>query len=221
MHGRRGVFAVTALACALFFTLLALVVGTTTLLQHLDRVATNRLDQFAAAHPAIAHSASTVSDIGAPLVFEVLAGIGCVVALVTRRFAQFLAIVGVLAADLALGHFLKILVDRPRPVASQALAYATGPSFPSSHALSSSAIIGVALVVITPLLRRQARVASIAVGALVVVAIGLSRVLLGVHYVSDVVGGWLLGATIVLTAAALLSDEPATPGESGRRELNR
>ena len=59
------------------------------------------------------------------------------------------------------------------------------------------------------------RRASAAAVALVIVAVGLSRVFLGVHWPSDVLGGWLLGAGWVATATALLHIAPRRGTQAG------
>jgi undecaprenyl-diphosphatase len=74
------------------------------------------------------------------------------------------------------------------------LAHASGKSFPSGHAMTSFVAFGVLIVLVHG--RRQA---IAAVAALVLVPlVGFSRLALGVHYLSDVLGAWLLGATWLL-----------------------
>ncbi|MFC4852785.1 phosphatase PAP2 family protein [Actinophytocola glycyrrhizae] len=75
---------------------------------------------------------------------------------------------------------------------------APGMSFPSGHAMSSLVSYGVLLLVFTPLLRPATRRATIAVVATLVFVIGFTRMALGVHYLSDVVAGWLLGCLWLL-----------------------
>ncbi len=111
----------------------------------------------------------------------------------------------------------KDAVDRPRPEGG--LVDAGGAAYPSGHATHAVAYVWIAIVVS---LRSRAGVtrgaAMIAAGIIAAVAIGLSRVYLGVHYLSDVNGGWALGvslfaliATIALVAAYFRQD--------GRRDV--
>lgn len=102
----------------------------------------------------------------------------------------------------AIGGVLKLLVHRVRPVVDQPLSHAPGYSFPSGHALNIAVAGSVLVVLIWPLLNRTGR--SLAAGLAVVIGIGvgLDRVLLGVHFPSDVVAGWLLG--LAVTAASWL-----------------
>ena len=95
-----------------------------------------------------------------------------------------------------LGLGLKHLVGRARPVIDDALTRAPGYSFPSGHAMNTTAT-GVTLVILLwPLLGRRGRaVLASAVGSAVVVT-GLDRVYLGAHYPSDVVAGIALGSAM-------------------------
>jgi undecaprenyl-diphosphatase len=72
------------------------------------------------------------------------------------------------------------------------VATAPGNSFPSGHALGAMVVYGALLLVFLPAVRH--RKAFISAMALIVFAVGLTRVALGVHYVTDVLAGWLLGA---------------------------
>ena len=103
----------------------------------------------------------------------------------------------------ALQNLIKQLVDRARPTWPDAAFHLTTPSFPSGHAMSGIdmwAVLGVILLC-APVGGRLPRV----VGALVVavgVLLGPSRLVLGVHWPSDVLAGWLLGAAVACAAAA-------------------
>lgn len=107
-----------------------------------------------------------------------------------------------LAASLA-STLLKNLYDRPRPALVPHLDHVSSWSYPSGHATSIAAI-AIALALLVPPRWRRAAVAS---AALAILLTDLSRVTLGVHWASDVVGGTLLGA-----AAALAIAGPRRPG---------
>jgi membrane-associated phospholipid phosphatase len=88
----------------------------------------------------------------------------------------------------------KATVGRERPPAALRLVAETNESFPSGHALASVAILGVVLVVLLPSIKSTAaRVAVLGCAGLFVLAVGLSRVYLGVHWATDVIGGWVTG----------------------------
>jgi undecaprenyl-diphosphatase len=89
---------------------------------------------------------------------------------------------------------LKALIGRPRPLLPSPIAHAPGGSFPSGHALT--AVVGCAVIVL--ILCPPGRAAVWTVAVMISLAAGACRVLLGVHYVSDVVAGWIIGSVIVL-----------------------
>lgn len=93
-------------------------------------------------------------------------------------------------------------VDRPRP--PEPLASGEGPSFPSAHAAHSVIYLWLAVTVVLRLRPGMARATAVVVTGLVLTAlVGLSRVYLEVHYLSDVSGGWALGAAAFSLCAAV------------------
>jgi membrane-associated phospholipid phosphatase len=129
-----------------------------------------------------------------------------VVWLVWRRSAWWTALW--LAATCALGALLqqalKALVDRPRPVWPDPVDSAGYAAFPSGHAMTATVVCGLLLW----LLHRHGtgRVVwrtAMTVAVVSVVGVGLTRVWLGVHWPSDVVGGWVLGAFVVAVAVGV------------------
>lgn len=105
---------------------------------------------------------------------------------------------------------VKDLVARPRPPDPQ-LVPATGYSFPSGHALNSTATYGlVALHAWRSRLALTGRRLALTVPAAIPLLVGLSRAL-GVHFPSDVLGGWLAGLAVLLAVAGITwSTTPAT-----------
>lgn len=112
--------------------------------------------------------------------------------LARRRPALGLALVAAGVASTLLFHALKADFGRPRPV--HPLVATSGSSFPSGHAVHAVAWLAVALV-LAPVAGR-ARRPLIALGALITVAVGLTRVLLRAHYLTDVLAGWSLGIAV-------------------------
>jgi undecaprenyl-diphosphatase len=110
------------------------------------------------------------------------------------RRGAFILVVAVGA--MLLGPALKLLIGRPRPELFEWMAAARLSSYPSSHALQAVALWG---GVAFALARRPAaawlRTFLWAAALLLIALIGISRVALGVHYPTDVLGGWAAGAT--------------------------
>jgi undecaprenyl-diphosphatase len=110
----------------------------------------------------------------------------------------------------------KQVVDRARPGVGLRLIAEGEPSFPSGHATDSAAVfLTLGLVLAVFVLRRPlARLATVAAGGLLAAAIGVSRLVLGVHWPTDVLAGWALGATAALavTIGAALLTRAVPPG---------
>ncbi len=118
------------------------------------------------------------------------------------------ASLGVAAVAVAV---VKTIVGRGRPPVALHLVSESDASFPSGHATNSTAVfITIALVVAVFVARRPlVRVVSVAGAALASMAVGASRLVLGVHWPSDVLAGLALGGAIVLLAGAFRADTPA------------
>ena len=177
-----------------FALLLLLVVDHWGPLQRLDLRLDIHLNSFAFAHPGFVSAMQVISIVGNPATFEVL-GVLIAVALLLRRQPRL----GVWLALTVLGGGLlstvvKTAVGRKRPLLPHPVAHALSASFPSGHALGAVVGVGALLLVGLPYATPTLRAPLVVLGVLVVLAIGFSRLGLGVHYLSDVLGGYLLGA---------------------------
>ena len=122
----------------------------------------------------------------------VLLSVAFLVARGHRRLPLFLA--GATLGAWALNHVLKALFARARPDLTLALRHTSGYSFPSGHAMMSLVTFG-ALVYVAARVSHRPREQSFcaALALSIVAAISLSRVYLGVHWTSDIAGGWAAG----------------------------
>jgi len=140
-----------------------------------------------------------ITRAGSPLSMTVLGVVVGVLLLWQRRRTILIPWIAALAGGGILDDVIKQLVHRTRPV--YGAAYLTGHSysFPSGHAMGSIIALGMLLYVLGLYWHpsRLVRISSIIVACIFVVLVGVSRVYLGVHYPSDVMGGWAAGAAWV------------------------
>jgi len=106
---------------------------------------------------------------------------------------------------------VKFVVQRARPAVENAVAVAPGYSFPSGHAANTAAAGITLTVLVWPLLGPKARAVVPVAVTMAVILTALDRVLLGVHYPSDVVGGVALGGALAgASYLGYLRSNPAT-----------
>jgi membrane-associated phospholipid phosphatase len=127
----------------------------------------------------------------------------CAAALAWRRRWTELCVLLAGMALITIGfHEIKVAIDRPRPPGP--LVGSTGSAFPSGHAAHSVIYVWLATTIVVRLRRGLARATLVVVGGIVLTAlVGLSRVYLNVHYLSDVSAGWALGAACFSICAAI------------------
>ncbi len=149
--------------------------------------------------PALTEAAIVVTNVGSTVAMSIIA-VAAAGYLWWRGRRSDAALVAVVAAGAGvLVRFGKATVGRDRPPVDLRLVAEGNESFPSGHALASGAIIGVLLVVFVPSIGRPwVRAAVIGAACLFVLAIGLSRLYLGVHWATDVIGGWVTGLAWLL-----------------------
>jgi undecaprenyl-diphosphatase len=183
-------------------------------LEAADHGAAARLNGLIAGHPALVAVINRVTWLGSDGVLWTVLGVSAAVLAVRRRWrlAGYLLVTG--AGALVLDPILKSLVGRLRPVVAHPVAHGTGNSFPSGHSLGSIVCYGAVLLVFLPATRPGWPRTALRYGAgVLIAAIGISRILLGVHYLSDVVGAWALGLTwLGVTALAFDPLHSASPG---------
>ena len=159
--------------------------------------------------------------------FEVMSALGAgelrialitiiVVALMIVRFWWSAALTVVATGGAAaLETLFKLVIGRPRPHLFPHVVTAEGSSFPSGHATNTCAFALVTLYVVWHVVQHRGVTAAATLLLIaVVLLVGLSRIVLGVHYPSDVLGGYALGVTWVGSAIAFFA--PAVKAETTR-----
>jgi undecaprenyl-diphosphatase len=196
------------------FTALLLEVVAKGPVTRVDASVADTMNAWVHSHPLLVDALEVISWFGLPLWLGIMvtAGAGFVFWRGRRRLAAYLVVTVVGGSLVDTG--VKLLVDRPRPVVDHPLDTAFGTSFPSGHAMASTLTYGALVLVFLPVLNRRGRRVAIGAAFLIVVAIGCSRLLLGVHFLSDVIGGYLLGGAWLLGATAVFEiwrDEEGKP----------
>ncbi len=115
----------------------------------------------------------------------------------------------------AASQILKGVIARPRPDIFDHLVAVSTKSLPSGHAMMSLVVYGALALAVPPdIAEGRARRTALALAFLLAALIGTSRVLLAVHWPSDVIAGWALGAVVLALATPWLS--PAVSQAAGR-----
>ncbi|MGH3571396.1 MAG: phosphatase PAP2 family protein [Pseudonocardiaceae bacterium] len=157
------------------------------------------------AQPWLLAAARAATTAGSALVVDVVAAVVAIALLIIRLWRGAVLVVVARLGELASTTAVKDLLARPRPTLVDPVAHGAGYSFPSGHAAGSTAVYGALVVLVWPHVASWARALLLAAGALVICAVAASRVLLGVHYPSDVAAGAVLGLAWVAVAALLVT----------------
>lgn len=194
----RATLVIAVAGALLFLLLLVAVGGGEGALAPLDREARLAGDDVASA--GTREVAQTVTRVGSLPVVTLAVVVSAVALVIARRPTAALALIVGLVVVVVSVHLIKAGVGRARPPAGASL---TTASFPSGHAGYSTAYTAIAAALADAhLVHRRSRRALVAGGVLLTLAVGLTRMVLGVHYLSDVVAGWALGAVVFGLAAA-------------------
>lgn len=195
-----GLVAVVAGALP-FLVLLALVQTRWAPLERLDLMVADGLNAWLAGNPAWQRPTEVASELGGGATATIVLTIAVIWLMIRAqpRVALFVAVTGLGLAVLV--PVSKAVVGRERPdVLVPLVELPTNASFPSGHAMTSLVTWGVLVVAAWPLVNRRRLLASVT--TLVVVLVGVTRLVLGVHYVSDVLAGWALGAAWLAASTA-------------------
>ncbi|MEO3868222.1 phosphatase PAP2 family protein [Nonomuraea sp. B12E4] len=191
-------------------------------LNWLDARVAGELHAYALAHPLVTRALIVWTDVFGPWPWRiaVIVYAAWLFCRGTRRAAVW-AVTTVTVGGL-LGLALKIIVARARPRLPDPVALAPGDSFPSGHAVNATLGAGVLVLLLLPVLPRWGRRVAWAVACFLALSVGYTRIALGVHWVSDVVAGIVLGAAVVAATTAAFETwrrehgrRPASPVEEG------
>ncbi|HEY7177091.1 MAG TPA: phosphatase PAP2 family protein, partial [Micromonosporaceae bacterium] len=185
--------AAVSAAAVVFAVLLVLVRTQWSPLESVDRGTASDLNGLVSGDHVLVAIVKAVTWLGSDgVLWTVTISAALVLAIRQRwRLSAYLLVTG--AGALVLDPVLKSLVGRLRPVVAHPVAHGLGNSFPSGHALGSIVCYGALMLVFVPAARGRWRTSLRWAAVALVVLIGVSRLLLGVHYVSDVVGAWAVG----------------------------
>ncbi|MFD9726372.1 phosphatase PAP2 family protein [Streptomyces sp. NPDC059072] len=180
----------------------------------LDRQVARDLHAHAVTHPGVTRLMVVLTDwFWDPWTMRALAALACAwLWLRGDRERAWRVGLATLAAGVV-NQGLKALVGRERPVWPDPVHSSNYASYPSGHAMTAAVVCGL-LLWLLPRKADRARstnawaVAAWVVAVVSVAGVGFTRLYLGVHWLSDVIGGWLLGVVLVALAVCLPARRP-------------
>jgi undecaprenyl-diphosphatase len=144
-------------------------------------------------------AATDVTSLGSTTVLGIIVVLVCGLFLSFRRWREASALLLASGGGLILTNWLKDWFQRDRPPQILHAVQAINPSFPSGHAmLSATVFLTLGALIAHFAERRRVRVYALAAAVILSVTVGCSRVYLGVHWPTDVLAGWCLGAAWAL-----------------------
>lgn len=195
---QRGLIgrAIVAAAITVVFGTVSWLVVQLRPVERIDLRTSAAMHRWAIESDSVERLARWVTHLGDPLILAVVVLLTAA-SLAHRRRADLVrwlltvAIVGALTETM-----LKLVIGRTRPDLDSVFVLARGNSFPSGHAMNTAIVLGAAVwaMLATKRLDPGPAAAISAVAAVTVIAVGLTRPILGVHFLSDVVAGWILAA---------------------------
>lgn len=171
------------------------------------------------------HAARDLTSLGSVSVLVLIALIAVGMLVMQRQRLQAGLLALALGGGLFLSETMKGVFERTRPPEIYHAAGFLNASFPSGHALLSTVFyLTLGAILARVLKRRREKVYALAIGLLLALLVGATRVYLGVHWASDVLAGWFLGAAWAMACWLIewaverksrATPSPETPAESG------
>lgn len=144
-----------------------------------------------------------ISDVGSIKGLLFITALLTVYLIYKKRFTDVLFLMFVFWGSRGLNNLLKNWVERDRPEINP-IIHSAGFSFPSGHTMNSTAVLGfICFLLLIHFKSKAFRKTIIGVTVLLVALIGVSRIYLGVHYVTDIIGGFVAGIIWVLIFISL------------------
>lgn len=143
----------------------------------------------------------TVTHLGDVVLVAGVTALLIIILSLKKKYTYALLVAAGVGGAALVNLILKFMFERARPDLWQQLVTETSFSFPSGHAMASAAL---ACCVIAVFWRTKFRIPAAVLAALYTLVVGFSRLYLGVHYPTDVFGGWLLSTAWVLTIIGIL-----------------
>ncbi|MEU0564444.1 phosphatase PAP2 family protein [Nonomuraea sp. NPDC005983] len=200
----RGSLRLTVASLVAFAVLVVLVETAFEPLRLLDQGVASGLHAYARREPGLTGVLAVWTDVLGPWSWRA-AVLLCAAWLVYRGAPRpaVWAVITIIVGGF-LGTWLKVFVGRERPHFTDPVAVAPDQAFPSGHALNATLGAGVLVLLILPVLRGRPRLRALAwcVAGFLVLSVAYTRIALGVHWVSDVVGGVLLGVLVIAATTA-------------------
>jgi len=174
----------------------------------------------ALASPAMDALMNLFTLIGSIYVIPVLYAVTMIVLVVQRRYGAALFLTVASGGALLLNGAMKLFFERPRPQVPWANVL-PDYSFPSGHTMNSVAFYGALAVIIWSIAGRRWGIVAVVAATVLCTLIGISRIYLGYHYFTDVIGGALAGVSWLLITMAVFRVRPLATwwtAPSGRRQ---
>lgn len=196
-RGQRRCLAFVAGGTALALGLLtAAVLARTAVVIRPDHAVTGSAMSVVHHHHAVLDFFRVVTRIGDPRTVDIVCAVWVLAALWRRQYLLGIAVLAARLIALGAEQLLKAGVDRPRPHVLAPVAHAAGPSFPSGHSTGTTTLAALAVVLVWTGHAARLRWTVTALLTVVTIMVAASRVMLGVHYLSDVAAGACLGVAI-------------------------
>ncbi len=150
---------------------------------------------------------NTLTTMGSSLVVLPIFVLALALLLMRRRYGAGLFLSVALGGSLVIDAVMKLIFQRPRPKLDYA-AVLPDYSFPSGHSMNGVVFYVSIALILWSVFGRRVGVPAILIAALLAFGIGVSRIFLGYHYLTDVMGGWLAGVVWLLVVGAAFRARP-------------